>query len=223
MWDEVPLMLNVQYCAEKDKLVGRKDWGTNHTSKYAEHALVFMLRGIKTGWKTPVTYNFWTAQTTYEQLIHCIKEVVRAVTEADYILSLVKTSIKYPTLPGLLICIYSGSINILKLTGVFINYYAVLTYTSLPICYVHYICHQDNATNTDRIREPKGIKKYWTIFIDNVEFIPLYDAPHLLKCMRTNFLTKDVEIDFYRLRLKDEDRKFAAWDHVITAYKINAS
>ena len=87
MWDEVSLQLNVQYCAEKDKLVGLEDWGTNRTAKYADHALVFMLRGIKTGWKVPVAYNFCTAQTTHGQLIYCIKEVVRAVTEAGFIVA----------------------------------------------------------------------------------------------------------------------------------------
>ena len=56
MWDEVSLKLNVQYCVEKDELVGLEDWGTNRTAKYADHALVFMLRGIKTGWKIPVQF-----------------------------------------------------------------------------------------------------------------------------------------------------------------------
>ena len=56
----------------------------------------------------------------------------------------------------------------------------------------------------------------WTILIDNVEIVPLYDPPHLLKCIRNNFLNKDIEIDFDKLNLKDEDRKFASW----TAYEL---
>ncbi|XP_033213729.1 uncharacterized protein LOC117170800 [Belonocnema kinseyi] len=40
---EVSLKLNVHYSAEKDKVIGEEDWGTNRTSKYADHALVFML------------------------------------------------------------------------------------------------------------------------------------------------------------------------------------
>ena len=66
MWDEVSLKLHVQYCAERDKVVGLEDWGTILTSKYADHALVFMLRGIKSGWKIPLAYNFCAGQTTHE-------------------------------------------------------------------------------------------------------------------------------------------------------------
>ena len=84
MWDEVSLKMHLQYCYQKEKIIGFEDWGTKRTRKYADHALVFMLRGIKTGWKIPVAYNFCSAQTTYDQLTLCIKEVVRAVTKAGY-------------------------------------------------------------------------------------------------------------------------------------------
>ena len=84
MWDEVSLKLMLQYSAEKDKVVGFEDWGTNRTSKYADHALVFMLRGINRGWKIPLSYNFCASQTKSDQLAWCIKEVVRAVTEAGF-------------------------------------------------------------------------------------------------------------------------------------------
>ena len=43
-----------------------------------------MLRGIKTGWKIPVAYNFCAAQTMHDQLAWGIKEVVRAVTQAGF-------------------------------------------------------------------------------------------------------------------------------------------
>ena len=86
MRDEVALRLHVQYCPEKDKVVGVEDWGTKRTFKYAAHSLVFMLRGIKSGWKIPLTYNFCAGQTTHEQLASSIKEVVRAVTEAGFVI-----------------------------------------------------------------------------------------------------------------------------------------
>lgn len=82
MWDEVSLKLHVQYCSQKDKVIGLEDWGINRTTRYADHALVFMLRGVKSGWKIPFTYNFCASQTTAGQLTVCIKEVVRAVKEA---------------------------------------------------------------------------------------------------------------------------------------------
>ena len=86
MWDKVSLNLHVQHCPLKDKVVGLKDWGTNRTAKYADHALVFMLRGIKSGWKIPLTYNFCAGQTTYGQLT-AVEGVVRAVTKASFVIA----------------------------------------------------------------------------------------------------------------------------------------
>ena len=84
MWDEVSLKMHLQYCYQKRTVIGFENWGMNRTRKYADHALVFMLRGIKTGWKIPLAYNFFSAQTTHDQLTKCIKEVMTAVTKAGY-------------------------------------------------------------------------------------------------------------------------------------------
>ena len=67
--------------------MGVEDWGNIRTTKYADHTLIFMLRGIKSGWNIPLTYNFCAAQTTSGQLTVSIKEVVRAVSEAGFIIA----------------------------------------------------------------------------------------------------------------------------------------
>ena len=54
-----------------------------------------------------------------------------------------------------------------------------------------------------------------------MEIVPLCDPPHLLKCIRNNFLTKDVEIDFDRPNVTEEDRQYASWQHIITADEID--
>ena len=59
------------------------------------------------------------------------------------------------------------------------------------------------------------------ILIDQVEFIPLYNPPHFLKCMRNNFLNKDIEIDFDAPNLQEKDRKIPSWEHLIKAYEID--
>lgn len=57
--------------------------------------------------------------------------------------------------------------------------------------------------------------------INDEEIVPLYDPPHLLKCLRNNFLNKDIEIDFDVPNLREEDRKIASWKHIVTAYEID--
>ena len=54
----------------------------------------------------------------------------------------------------------------------------------------------------------------------DVEIIPLYDPPHLLKCIRNNLLHKDLEFAYSDSKDQSE-RKFAQWQHIITAYEIN--
>ena len=51
-----------------------------------------------------------------------------------------------------------------------------------------------------------------------MEIIPLYDTPHLIKCVRNNLLDKNLEFD-WDPRKCEKERKFAKWEHVITAYK----
>ncbi|XP_033231706.1 uncharacterized protein LOC117182711 [Belonocnema kinseyi] len=164
MWHEVSLKLHLQYSARKAKIIDFEDWGTNRTNKYADHALVFMLRGIKNGWKIPLTYIFCGGQTTHEQLAWCIKDVARAVTAAGF------------------------------------NIAATI--------------------DTDKVREEKKISQYWTILTGNVEIIPLYDPPHILKCITNNLLTKNLEFEM-KAKAAEEERWFANWDHVIKAYLID--
>ena len=53
-----------------------------------------------------------------------------------------------------------------------------------------------------------------------MEIIPLYDTPHLIKCVRNNLLDKNLEFD-WDPRKCEKERKFAKWEHVITAYEID--
>lgn len=56
--------------------------------------------------------------------------------------------------------------------------------------------------------------------IDDTAVIPLYDYPHLFKCLRNNLLTKDLELDFEENK-KEEERIFVSWKHIILAYEID--
>lgn len=86
MWDEVSIQSNVTYDSRRDIICGLEDWGNNRTNKVADHVLVFMLRGLYTGWKMPVSYNFCAKATKTAQLIRCIKEHVLKISKAGFLI-----------------------------------------------------------------------------------------------------------------------------------------
>lgn len=52
-----------------------------------------------------------------------------------------------------------------------------------------------------------------------MEVIPLYDPPHLIKCIRNNLLDKDLKFDVGIAG--EKERKFASWKDIITLYEID--
>lgn len=83
MWDEMSLEANFQYDQLNDKIIGFEDWGHRRTSLIADHVLVFMIRGIVKGWKIPLYYSFCKSQTKSTQLLRCIKEIIKELTQTD--------------------------------------------------------------------------------------------------------------------------------------------
>ena len=56
--------------------------------------------------------------------------------------------------------------------------------------------------------------------VHDMEIIPLYDPPHLFKCIRNNLLNKDLEYD-WDLKKSEGERTFAEWNHAVLAYEID--
>lgn len=84
MWDEIAIQPSVTYDTRRDIICGFEDWGNNRTNKVADHVLVFMLRGLHTGWKMPVSYNFCAKNTNATQLRRCIKQHVLKISKAGF-------------------------------------------------------------------------------------------------------------------------------------------
>jgi hypothetical protein len=84
MWDEVSVQPYLDYDIQKDIIRGLEDWGNNRTSKVADHALVFMLRGLNSGWKMPISYSYCYQQTNTAQLMRCIKDHVNKISNAGF-------------------------------------------------------------------------------------------------------------------------------------------
>lgn len=53
----------------------------------------------------------------------------------------------------------------------------------------------------------------------DMDIIPLFDPPHLLKCIRNNLLNKNLEFDCGVNN--NSTRKFASWKHIIDVYEID--
>lgn len=83
-WDELFLSYNLEYDRINDMVIGFEDWGFRRTGEFANHAIVFMIRGIRAGWKIPVFMGFCKDLTNVPDLQHCLKNVVNAVSEAGF-------------------------------------------------------------------------------------------------------------------------------------------
>lgn len=79
MWDEVSIQPHIDWSPSLHRVVGFEDHGQVRRPKFADVALVFMLRGIKTGWKLPLAFYLSDSQTTSMALATLIKEVTGAV------------------------------------------------------------------------------------------------------------------------------------------------
>ncbi|XP_039302748.1 uncharacterized protein LOC120357108 [Solenopsis invicta] len=84
MWDEISIQPKCTYDVRNDIICGLEDWVNNRTGKIADHALVFMLRGLHSGWKMPLSYSFCSKQTNTAQLIRNIKEHVLQIKKAGF-------------------------------------------------------------------------------------------------------------------------------------------
>lgn len=79
MWDEMLLQPHVDYDAKKKHILGFEDFGSKRRARFADHALIFMVRGIQTGWKFPLAYYFCDGATKTDQLVEWIKDIAKII------------------------------------------------------------------------------------------------------------------------------------------------
>ncbi|XP_039310495.1 uncharacterized protein LOC120358881 [Solenopsis invicta] len=104
----------------------------------------------------------------------------------------------------------------------------VRTVTHAGLNLVATVCDQGSA-NMSALRKFRkqhsirtGIPENMCTEIDiaNCSLITIYDPPHLLKGIRNNLLTKDLEINYATDR-PEKDRQYATWLHIDKAYEID--
>lgn len=81
LWDEFSVQPYVHYDQKQDKIIDFEDFGDKRTSNFADYVLVFMVRGMKSGTKMPISYYHAHSSTIWEQLMKCIKENIKAVAQ----------------------------------------------------------------------------------------------------------------------------------------------
>ncbi|XP_053995673.1 uncharacterized protein LOC128885600 [Hylaeus anthracinus] len=74
-----------------------------------------------------------------------------------------------------------------------------------------------NSSKRNAFQESNALR-HDVIVIDNNMIVPLFDSPHLLKCVRNNLLTKDL-----RFKFQDNISRVAKWAHVEYLYFIDSS
>lgn len=79
-WDEMSLTAHLDIDEIKDYIDGFEDLGSKRTNNFATHALVFMVRGIKSKYKQPIAY-FLTENISSAELAELIRLVIGAVSD----------------------------------------------------------------------------------------------------------------------------------------------
>ncbi|KAH0812460.1 hypothetical protein GEV33_010331 [Tenebrio molitor] len=76
IFDEMALNPNLQYDQKNDCIVGFDDVGYEKRPKFADHATVFMVRGLRKKWKQPVAFYFSESGIKSAELAAKIKELI---------------------------------------------------------------------------------------------------------------------------------------------------
>lgn len=79
IFDEVSLCANLTYNDSEGKINGFEDNGLSRTQQFADHCLVFMIRGIVKNFKQPICYSFCKSTTNKYELANQIRNVIQAV------------------------------------------------------------------------------------------------------------------------------------------------
>jgi hypothetical protein len=85
MFDEIALEPELQHNQKYDSVDGLVDMGDGERRlALADHALVFLIKGIATAWKMPIAYGFCEGTTTTPDLTRFLKSVILKKISKSY-------------------------------------------------------------------------------------------------------------------------------------------
>ncbi|CAK1597997.1 unnamed protein product [Parnassius mnemosyne] len=176
LFDEIALSPHFDYSKRKDRISGFVDNGKKNLPIIADHALVFMIRGIYKNYKQPISYTFSSGSTKKHELTQQIKENISQLQRIGFkVLSTVCDQ---------------GASNVSALNQLI------------------------EETRADYLRREKEYR-YDVFTVNDQEVIPLYDAPHLIKGIRNNLITKNLK---YKM---NGQIKIAKWEHLKLLHQEN--
>lgn len=81
IFDEISLDPLTNYNSKLDQIIDFEDDGEIRNPIFADHALVFMVKGILRNWKQPLAFTFCHATTKTPTLTKLIQRVIRSLCE----------------------------------------------------------------------------------------------------------------------------------------------
>ena len=168
IFDEMAIKECVTYDAERDQIEGYEDFGSMGRSKYvANHALVFMVRGLVGKWKQPIGYFLSSGTMTNVTLVTLLKQAIDKAHDVGLKVKVV-------------ICDQGSN-----------NRYIILinhSQTIFNVFYKEFIIYTLTFFCRSALQTSLGVKMDQPFFDHNGDKIfCLYDPPHLLKNVRNNF------------------------------------
>lgn len=85
MFDEISIDPSLTYDKNWDSIVGFQDLNGNKNLKFADHALVFMLQGLRKKWKQPISYHFSEGGLNSDHLYVLIKNTILVLQQLGFI------------------------------------------------------------------------------------------------------------------------------------------
>ncbi|KAK9710416.1 Transposase protein [Popillia japonica] len=83
MFDEMALEASLSYNIKKDYIHGFENCGEIRIKKFADHAMVFMARGLRKKWKQPIAFYFSESGMRSIDLVRNIKNCIQALHQID--------------------------------------------------------------------------------------------------------------------------------------------
>lgn len=83
LFDEVSLEAQLHYDHNVGYIMEFEDNGLGRTQNFADHSLVFMIKGITKKYKQPISYTFCQSSTNKHDLANQIRKVIQAVTSVS--------------------------------------------------------------------------------------------------------------------------------------------